>query len=673
MSPFLGTRALVASRRPWRRGLVIVFAVAGLIFGLGAALTAADREGLFVLQAAACLFAGCVGALQSGGNLTMGLGGLAAPSRREELSLLPVGRLALPAAVLLATARLTLSTWLGWSAPFLLASAPCHSGELTLQLLLGGLGVATAAALALAAPIAIGSSSSGALLCLYVLGPGLAVTLGGMGHGPEAVALFGGLCVGALVLLCLGLPFAVHALGPAAIQTARGVPTRDAAEEGLAAIGALVAAGSFLAGGSPALLVAGGGLLAWGARRLVRLPRPARRRWRASPVAIGLMAALFVPIGAAAWALDIRAQALADAGEGLVARTHREAVVVDPTGRRAAVMAEARYGLGFGARRLVVVELTGPGAGRRTVVPARFPRLEPGAWSADGRWLAVQDDAAGRFEGPATGGGLELPDGTAGVAALGLFGGLRGTTLLVDADGAVSDLGRRAVAPGWTGPEELVEVVFGLDGKARLRRGAEVERLQRGWELEGYLGGRAVVATAGASGEDARFGEVRGPLLRWTDGAAFAPLALEPPPWRLEAEEAAVASYSPSSVTLVRGDAPQARVTLEDAAVERTSLGAGSLLAVAEAGLVRVALPSGARTLLVPGVEALDALDGPSRAHAARTPSGWWLLVGDAAPRRLTLPAGSVPRALAADGRVVVVGGVPALVDAEGRATPLLP
>lgn len=671
---FMGTGALLASRRPYRAKLVVLFAVAGALLGLGLTFLGGDEEAVFVLHVLACLFAGAVGTIHAGANLTLGLGGLLVPSRREELSLLPVGRLALPAAVLAGAFGLTLATWLAWSVTFLLASAPCQEGDRALTLLLQGLGLAAGAAVALVGPIALASRTSGLLFALYVLAPGMAATLAFMGHGPEAVALFAGLACAALVLLCLGLPFAVHALGPAAIQTAKGVPTRDGAEEGLAVAAACLAAVLFVSGARPLPLALGGLVLAWNVRALRALPRPARRRLRASPVALAIMAGLLGPIVAAAWGLELRTQARADAGQGLVPRAWADACVVDPTGRRAALAVDAPYLAGFAAQRVVVVELTGPTAGRRTIVPARFPRLDRGAWSQDGRWLAVQEEAVGRLTRSGLGReGLEVPDGAAGVVALRLFGDLRGTTLVVDADsGEVQDLGRRLVAPGWRAPGELVEVELGLDGKPRLRSGDVRERLSRRWRLAGYLDGRLVLESPGdGAGVDRRFGEVTGALLRFA-AAGIGPLPLEPPAWTVEGVAPAEARH-PASVVVARGDDPAVRVVLEDATVEPASLGERSLLALSDAGLVRVSLPDGARTLVLPGADVVDPLAGRPGVFAARTPAGWFLLDGDASPRRLTLPVGRVPLALAADGRVVIGGAAPALVDADGGTTPLLP
>jgi hypothetical protein len=220
-----------------------------------------------------------------------------------------------------------------------------------------------------------------------------------------------------------------------------------------------------------------------------------------------------------------------------------------------------------------------------------------------------------RLERPELGDGLALPAESSGVVALALFGRLCGPTYLVEAaTGEVRAVPRRALGRGWRSPEELAEVEFGVDGRARLRQGDERLPLDRRVRLACYLDGRAVLTGGAGLREDRRFGVVRGELVRWTGGAGLASVPLDLAPWTIEGEDdaAAIASVQegrrPHPVTtLVRRGEPQAQVRLEGATVEPTSIEADALLALTDAGLERVALPGGARTLLLPRAEVLLA------------------------------------------------------------------
>jgi hypothetical protein len=616
VSALRGTTALLLFRAPRLRKLAIWAGLfPGLLVGANAQLQRAPGEAPRIVDVV---------------SLALGLGSLLWPvfasyvepvlapagarSRREELLALPTGRLAIPAAGLIAAVVATAAT----VALFLGGIAAGVGLEPVRQALLDPSGFSPLAqpraalleATAFALATAVGAiGQNPAAIC--ILWPALPLLIYSsaerMGYSPPERDAYTALWQLSLLAYYLVLPFVLYAGPPHRWASARGERS-IAAESTVFVIAALVVLalagcgwllGAFVALGAACIAPA-----AW------RAPRIERPRWTAAGVSLAAALAVVAP----AAVVGVVADAARMADSERIAGKDVPWYVVAPGGRFAALSvpcgpetftADGVTRSCLRITRVALVDLDRGGPPR--VLSPRFAELEAASWSADGRYLAIQDCAIGRLQTDSTRARVASRAGDLLVSML----PWRSTLVLDTQTGKLLSLQHRELAPGWTSWRELVDVSLGLDGLFRLsdgRGGSAILKSEAGAPaVLGYDHGAAIVKLADGP---YRF-----------DERGLAPLGDEPlGPWRLDWRMRPVDRANP--------DAPRLEVTAERGA-ERVRIEglhfvfrscSEFLLAKDPSGFVRIDLPSGARTTLVPA----SMFAGPAGPTAIS-----WLAVGE--------------------------------------------
>lgn len=620
---FRGTAALLRHRRRlFTRGGVVAGLIPGALLGLALTLggTPVPKDVFLVYGLISCL--ACVAApLAAGGPITFLTLDARGPDRRADLLALPTGRLALPAAVTLGGAGFLASFLLLLALGLALTVGPDRVWDGLLgsgprDVLSGGLGQALLIGACLFtytnAAVCLGKSS--ALLVLLIPGAvGLvAICIPGMGYDAVTQRRFLTLQVAVLLPYTLLLPFGLYARGRHHWAEAPGAEHGAADPVALlTALTAFTALGVF--GWGPAAAVTAVGA-AWAAALHVRRVRTARPR--TSHLRVAAAAGVLALIPGAAVAL------LADAREvaGVVEQPAPfvEQVTVAPGERWAAVtVVPARANA---AARVQVVDLTGTSP--PTVLAPRFARTA--GWSADGRYLAVHDLGVGR---------LSLADAAfyqwrkarwdrvaeAAVRAL-----LR--TLVFDTEtGETTVLPLSVVAPGWTRPDDLIQVEQAWDGSWRFGRGGDwaiLPALGPVWiTVTGYLDGTPLITAQTARAREEWRWSPEGLLPAPPEAVAPAVddwSILDLPPPADDGEEADPPARGGQTIEVRRGGAAHRldRVRWTDDRLTN----AGELLLLRERSLLRLDLTSGA---LTPVLEA--GRSGTVVVEA--TGAGPWLLV----------------------------------------------
>lgn len=681
---FRGVTALLAERRAlfvhvslWA-GFALAF-LFGLLCALARAATpSALRELGLPAFAAACgcmpLLVACPWTCVSQAN---------APLRRDELLVLPLGRLALPTATLVGS-LLGLAAWL---VATLLGLALTIGPRPLLEALLDPAAadtvhlwlVASVAAFAVGTSVGAIGSSWGLAACGWGLAPLVVLSaFDVMGYDGGTRRAYAMLWTAGLTVYFLVLPFLLYSR-PLHIWTS----SRQPGVEGpwlipfATVVGATIALGLAGAGWLLAGVLAVGGALTWVARR----SRPPLRG--PSAIKLALLASLVPVVPLTVLGLVVDARADVERADGLVQRK----ALLAPDGRHVAFDVEPRLAVEGGlcprTRRVVVVDVAGERA--PIFVPARFAELEVGAWSSDGRFLAVEDHSVGRLRrGPTR----PARKAEADVDPFDIVGFKVGTALseawIVDTHtGEVEVRGAFEVAPGWTTPDDLVTCSSSLAGDHVLRDGAGrelvVPRSRGALRVVGYAGGRPVfVLGPHAPGViDPTFGPVAAGLHRWDVASGL-----------VEHDPARGARWSLVMAPAGEADPGRAQVCRDGAALEldadvrRVLLEAcdgDAIVALAGNALVRIDARDGARTVLVPG----DG-DAPLHVRAIDRASGAVLVVRGGAPLLVDPRTGRcTPLPPVAVGATALVGeamlveaparGWPALLAADGTSRPVKP
>lgn len=586
-SSLRGVGALLASLRPNALRIGGTFALLTLAVGAVTRLGGVEDVDPVALSVALVVIA-ALGPLVVGLPWTMSVGA-GAPPRRDELLLLPMGRLALPAAVLVGGALVALAAVAGLLAALLVVFGP------------GALVAAAGAldhvpwwgpALVFAGAFFLGALGGSAAVAsaTWWLGPALvAAAAPMMGYERADVAGYLALWLAAFAAFLLVVPFLLYAR-PVHVWAASNQPgERAPGAELLTTSAGLLALG--LAGVGWALLgvVAVGGL----ARARARRQHPARGGGSALRLAHGVALALAAPLVLAGLIVDARAGA--ERLEDLVP-VH---AAFSPDARHAVIISSPRAGgrVRPTTKRALVLDLTGQRPPR--LLPPRFACLPDGldaaAWSTDGRWVAVHDLTRGRLHLPPLGmshfrAELRLVQASA----------VAGTIFYDTATGDVVRAGPRVLAAGWRHPDELVEARPRLRGGWTLRDAAGRALHLPAFELAGYDAGRPLVAPVT---NELRLDAVAGALVvrsaqRW-DGEALVAPALDRGRWVWRAAHDGEASRAPRRPALLERDGVELRLEAV-AGVLLEACTADAVVFYDDEGLVRRRLQGGEREVLLP-------------------------------------------------------------------------
>jgi hypothetical protein len=515
---FRGTSALLAPRAQAYLGLVLLGGFApAFVLGLFGRLGGANASDVFAVGLIgvilATLFTPAIVAVPFS---------LPTPPhgrpRRDDLLVLPLGPLAIPATTLIGSVAgalgwilaATFGAWLILDASVVSEALQHARSPLAGWVVLGLVSIFCF----MFSATTVGNGTM--LVAIAWLVPaGLTVsTLGAMGYDASATFAYAVVWAASLDLYLLVLPFALHLLPPY-------VWSRQQAEERAPAVLAFGLAVAVLLLG---VLDAGASLLvvlALTGLRVRHLSRryPIRRGVSATWCALGLSLPFVLPPVVLGLAVERRAD-VRDwrAFEG-------RAVIPSPDGRHVAVRVGPRADGTVRAETSWTVVLDARGERAPIVVPARF--TDGAVWSRDGRWLAVEDQAFGRLRldvprdergVPPDVGWFEVAITRAAEAAL--------VTWIVDTTtGEVTRHDRLAVAPGWTEPAQLlrsrlvdggdVELTDGRGARAVVRRGDGTFRV-----VAYDDDGAALLAFAQAPPATTLhpvFGAVPRVLTRWTD------------------------------------------------------------------------------------------------------------------------------------------------------------
>jgi hypothetical protein len=470
MSRLQGLGALLRDKKRIARHLAILGLIAGTTLGLFFRLAGSVGDfSSFVMYVFAATVA-FIAPLGAGGSDTFSGYQAGARSRREELLTLPVGRLALPSAILLgglamalvtiATFTIGLSFLLGWGPTLDGWTCPWPGGPDMLARIAGGIAI-----FCLGFSFgSIGAHPVNATLFWaavpFLVGP-LAFV---MGHDTKDLESYGFLAGGSLALYFLVLPFTLYA-GP--IHRWSPVKRGGIDPDGVALLASMLLVTVFGIFGAGrvfvCVLAACAGLACWSARGR---PRHERRSMPLVRIAWLLALVAVAPAIVVGAVYDARRVASAGAPAGKPIRRFE----ISPDGRWLAVSVQPADMRREGSvERVVVTDLSGRAA--PIVLPPRCAELPAGAWSADGRYLAVRDVTAGRLRYPES----ELERHDAGLFARSLMHALFVETVILDTQtGRIVTVGDRLVRPGWRTPAELVNVAitFGhsrilTDGRGR--------------------------------------------------------------------------------------------------------------------------------------------------------------------------------------------------------------
>lgn len=554
---FVGTWALVRSRRRFLvavpvYGVLLPGLASGLLLGvLGQGPHREIGEGVALLIAGVVLGVPIgLGALWTFGPTAAGL-----PGRRQELFALPLGRLAIPGAVLVGSAiALALAALAAWVVSTTVGGVLVASLEMLARR--GGptpsvdVFLAGVACFGMGFVIGtVGASTAHGPLVLVLPGVAACILAQTTGHGALASARATLLSLGAFALYSFAVPFALYRRAPHHWAYLR-VPGQDRADLYAAATSMATLLGLVFAGGVVALamLAIGAGVTALVARRERALPR--RRSWPHLRVAHAIALGLVVPLAVVGIVADARlVESVSPANPAIGAARHDLA----PGGRRLAVELRAAES---SLRRVAVLDLTG--AASPWVAGARFATI--GGWSADGRSLALHDETIGRLPLPFSElTGLLVADG--GLTWLLRLRDAVGETVVLDVDTGETVARRRPllVAPGWATFAELVHVerrtadelvLADGDGRryaARMRGERLAIPVVGGGEIElalptlaGYAGGRPVLAQ-------------KHQRWRW-DADGLAPLA-DASEWRVpDDEDRSQVAWTPESALVLEAD-----------------------------------------------------------------------------------------------------------------------
>ncbi len=455
MSCLHGLGALLRDKKRLARTFVILGLLAGAVFGLFCRLVGLEGDGASCIMYA---FAGVVAVLVplvAGGTDTFSGYQAGARARREELLSLPVGRLALPSAILLASLATVLATVatftlgmsfsLGWSPTLACWTCPWPGGPDFLPR-----SAVSAAVFCFAYSFGTIGAHPVNVTSLWVAVPVLVGPVAiVMGYDPKDLESYAFLAGGSLALYFLALPFVLYA-GP----IHRWSPVKkDAMDpDGVLLLSSMLLVTIFaIFGAGPLLAVLGAAcaaLACWTTRGRPRVERRSmplvRVAWLLSLVAI----APAVVVGAV---YDARRVASAAEPAGKPIRRFD----VSPDGRWLAVSVQPTDVRREGSiERIVVADLSGRAP--MIVLPQRCAELPSNAWSVDGRYLAVRDVTAGRLRYPDS----ELDHRDEGLYARSHLRRIFVATVVLDTKtGQVATLDDRILAPGWRTPEELVSVV----------------------------------------------------------------------------------------------------------------------------------------------------------------------------------------------------------------------
>jgi hypothetical protein len=504
-------------------------------------------------------------------------------ARREELLVLPLGRLAIPTAILIASAVAFVGFVTSYAAGVTLLTGRVAVVEAFQSWPEGAFAALPLYAFALAFNvIAIGTHGALAAALMGLL-PWIVVgSVQGMGHpagDAEHFAILVGVSTGAYLLL---VPFALYARPVHLWSLARNQPvTRDGVAFA-ATLLALVVLG--LASAGKAALV-GGALVAYGWYRTRHVPRPARRP---APLVRTVHVLALIALAPAIVA-GLRADHALVASAADPRDKNVEDYAVAPGGRWLAARSPAN--VRTGVARLVVADLDGKEPLR--VLDARAVELDPEAcWSRDGRRVAVKETAIGRFTGVPAGRGLgEMTEGAwlAGLVVPYVYA----TTILEPETGRVERRDLLEVAPGWTTPDQLVAITARDDKHLRVTDG-------RGWSAELAPPFQVTAYREGAvlrSNEDVAV----------LGSAGLAPIS-SARAWRVVArpETPGEDGDHPTRLSIVLGRGAE-RATVSDA-LRALWIGADAIIAETPAhGLVRVTLPACERTTLVADGDLVEA------------------------------------------------------------------
>ncbi len=606
MKAFYGTGALIAQKRRIVTAMTLAGAGLGLVLGLGTLgvrILEKDPDLTAPIIVALPLMA-LVAPLLAGGVETFSGQQAGSRPRREELLGLPIGGLALPAAIYAVSAAILLGcvgslfgVYLAVTGGFPTLESTARAFDLLtdapwLILVASAFGWAMTTAI-----VAIGDHPSNGGFLLVLAPMTVLPSIQFMGYGMSEIAIYAAIWTVPVTLVSLALPFILYARGAhhwGKEKGESGGPDLAAATALMVAVIALglVGAGVVLA----ATLILGAGIV-WICGR----GRPPIRR-RSIPslrIATGAIALAFVP--PIAYGLVADGEMIATARTPSAERL--ATLAVSPTGEHVAVLVTSRR-LGSGerghlfnirhvARQLIVADVA---SGTFRPIPTTNRFVTEIRWSADGRFLAAADQTWGRYA---------LPQSTAYPSFEVTRSWFR-TAILDTRTGTLETLdGWRALRPGWRRPEELAWVSSSLLGEITVRDGlgrelalVETNRAR----IVRYEDGSAVIG-------------VRHERHRWDDAGQATDAGIEGTwgPGTLAQE--AKAGLVEGERLFVRGQADErAKISLGDE-VEPFYLDDGLLASTAE-GVTFWELPSGRRTELIPGGAILSG--SFQRTHGAR-------------------------------------------------------
>jgi len=388
-----------------------------------------------------------------------------ATARRLELLTLPVGRLAIPLAILLCSILTALVIALTSFAGLSIALSPqellhelTRSGDrehweivlfcsllfaYSFSIMTLGNHRANASALWIAVP---------ALFCVSTVAAGF-----GPDDRDAAVMLWGWMIAG----YYLGLPFLLYARprhhwSPASLKGGR-----DNLDFIVLITGILSLSCVALFGFGKGLLfcLALGGLCAWRTtKKQVKRPRRSTGMVRLSNfLALGLL------VPGLLFGLAFDASLVAEVSPEAGMKVSR--IILSPAGRYALVVGiSKRHRLADQQgviRRAAVIDLSGKKA--PLLFPARFAAVSEHCWSKDGRWVVVQDNSYGRLR-ISTGfrGGMKVTEPEA--AFLGLCDGMVQSWVCDIEERSMKQTASLRVAPGWVKPEQLLHLSATMRG-----------------------------------------------------------------------------------------------------------------------------------------------------------------------------------------------------------------